>query len=166
MQRILLVRHAAAADRDRKRWPDDRQRPLTSDGIAKFRRAAAGLATLAGPIERLLTSPLVRARQTAMLLHEVAEWPEPVEAPELAPERTPAQALKLVREAAVESIALVGHEPNLSELLAVCIAGPAIAIGCGLKKGGAASITFEGEARPGQGTLDWLLTPKLLRACR
>jgi phosphohistidine phosphatase len=162
--RVFLIRHAAAFDRDRKRWPDDRQRPLTPEGIAKFRKAALGLARFAGPVERLLTSPLVRTRETATLLERVAKWPAAIEAAELAPGRTPAQALKLIRDQSTETVALVGHEPNLAELLAVSVAGPGIAMACELKKGGAACLTFAAEPRPGQARLEWLLTPKALRA--
>jgi phosphohistidine phosphatase len=160
---VYLIRHAVAFDRDRKRWPDDRQRPLTPEGMRKFRKAAAGLESLIGPIDRLLTSPLVRTRQTAEILAKVTKWPEPIDAPELASGRTPAQALALIRKQDVESLALVGHEPNLSELIGVCVAGAGTRVSLALKKGGAACVSFGGSARPGEGHLDWLLTPKALR---
>ncbi|HTV52219.1 MAG TPA: histidine phosphatase family protein [Steroidobacteraceae bacterium] len=164
MVRLLLIRHAPAFDRDRQRWPDDRQRPLTPEGIAKFRKAAAGLGRLVESVDRLLTSPLVRTRETAALLSRLAGWPEALEAPELAPERTTAQVLKLVREQRGETIALVGHEPNLAELLAVSVIGAGASLGCELKKGGTACLSFAADARPGQARLEWLLTPKVLRA--
>jgi phosphohistidine phosphatase len=161
---VYLIRHAVAFDRDRKRWPDDRQRPLTPEGMRKFRKAAAGLESFIGPVDRLLTSPLVRARQTAGILDEVTEWPQPIDAPELAPGRTPAQALALIRKQDVESLALVGHEPDLTELIGVCVAGAGLRVSLALKKGGAACVSFGVPPRPGAGHLDWLLTPKALRA--
>ena len=161
---VYLIRHAVAFDRDRKRWPDDRQRPLTPEGMRKFRKAAAGLESFIGPVDRLLTSPLVRARQTAQILDEVTEWPQPIDAPELAPGRTPAQALALIRKHDVESLALVGHEPDLTELIGVCVAGAGMRVSLALKKGGAACVSFGAPPRPGAGHLDWLLTPKALRA--
>jgi phosphohistidine phosphatase len=161
---VYLIRHAVAFDRDRKRWSDDRQRPLTPEGMRKFRKAAAGLELLIGPIDRLLVSPLVRTRQTADILQEVIGWPQPIDAPDLAPGRTPAQALALMRKHDVESLALVGHEPNLSELIAVSVAGAGARVSLALKKGGAACITFAAPPRPGQGQLEWLLVPKALRA--
>ena len=166
MVRVLLIRHAPAFDRDRKRWPDDRQRPLTPEGIVKFRRAAAGLKRLTDPIERVLVSPLTRARETADVLAKVCGWPPAVLAPELAPEGTPAQVLKLIRAQTSAHLALVGHEPNLAELLSVSVAGVGVALSCELKKGGAACLIFAAEARPGRGCLEWLLTPKALRAIR
>lgn len=185
--RVYLIRHAAAFDRDRKRWPDDRQRPLTPEGIKKFRRAAAGLEHLVGEVNCMLTSPLVRARETAKILEAIAGWPHATEVPELAPGRTAGQALAAIGDRAaahpkLERLALVGHEPNLTELLALCVAGPRARArgGYELKKGGAACLLFPsavppGHARleqPGQpvparlswATLEWLLTPEALRA--
>ena len=161
--RVYLIRHAVAFDRDRKRWPDDRQRPLTPQGMKKFAKAAAGLRQIADPVEAVLASPLVRTRQTADLLTEVAEWPRALHAPELAPERTPAQVLARLRSQGGGSIALVGHEPNLSHLLAVAIGGAGAALDLEFKKGGVACLAFA-SPRPGQASLEWLLTPKLLRA--
>ncbi len=145
--RVYLIRHAAAFERDRKRWPDDRQRPLTLEGMKKFRRAAAGLERLAGEIGCVLTSPLTRARQTAEILEAVAGWPRALEAPELAPGRAVEQALAVIgdyaaADPALERLALVGHEPHLTELLARCVAGPRGRVRCELKKGGAACLLF------------------------
>jgi phosphohistidine phosphatase len=161
---VYLIRHAPAFQRDRKRWPDDRERPLTPEGMKKFRQAAPGLESLVGTIECVLTSPLVRARQTAEILTSITGWPKALEAPELAPGRTPAQALALIRSQSVECLALVGHEPNLTDLLAVCIAGPGARVGCELKKGGVIALSFTATARAGQGQLNWLATPRTLRA--
>ncbi|HTY49068.1 MAG TPA: phosphohistidine phosphatase SixA [Steroidobacteraceae bacterium] len=164
MIRLYLIRHAIAHDRDPARWRDDRQRPLTPEGVEKFRRTAAGLGHLVGTVDRLLTSPLVRARETAGVLHDVAGWPAPIEHAALAPGRTVAQVLALLREQLADSIALVGHEPWLGRLLAVCVAGPQARLACHFKKGGAACLSFRAQPRPGQATLEWLATPKLLRA--
>ncbi|MGB6449818.1 MAG: histidine phosphatase family protein [Steroidobacteraceae bacterium] len=186
MMRIYLIRHAAAFDRDRKRWPDDGQRPLTPEGIKKFRRAAAGLEHLVGEVDCMLTSPLVRARETAKILETVAGWPHATEVPELAQGRTPEQALAAIGDRAaahpkLERLALVGHEPNLTELLSVCVAGPRAQArgGYELKKGGAACLLFPAAALAGharielaqapseplsRAKLEWLITPKALRA--
>jgi len=161
---VYLIRHAPAYERDRKRWPDDRERPLTAEGMKKFRQAAAGLERIVGTIECVLTSPLVRASQTAEILTSVTGWPRAIEAAELAPGRTPAQALALIRNQSVECLALVGHEPNLTDLLAVCIAGAGARVGCELKKGGVISLSFAALPRAGQGQLNWLVTPRTLRA--
>jgi phosphohistidine phosphatase len=161
---VYLIRHAVAFDRDRKRWPDDRQRVLTPHGIRKFRKGARGLERLVGSVDCVLTSPWLRARQTAEILTKVAGWPKPIDTLALAPGRTPAQALEALRARDVESVALIGHEPDLSELLAVCLAGPQVRALGQLKKGGAASLCFPALVRPGQASLEWLLTPRVLRA--
>ncbi len=165
---LYLIRHAIAAESDPKRWPDDRQRPLTALGARRFRRTTRALVDLieaGGTAERLLTSPLVRARQTAALLHR-AGLPAPVEESVLAPGRTPARILAVLRAHAAQSIVLVGHEPDLGRLLGVCIAGPQSKLSLRFRKGGAACLSFTGTPRVGEATLEWLLPPKALRALR
>ena len=71
---VFLVRHAIAHERNRKRWPDDAKRPLTPAGKQKFRKAARGLAKWLPKSAALLTSPYVRARETAEIL--AAAWRE------------------------------------------------------------------------------------------
>src|SRR6476620_5429846 len=74
---LYLVRHGIAYDPDPTRWPDDRDRPLPSDGEKRFRRAARGLAALVSPVDVVLCSPYSRAWRTAELLASDAKWPEP-----------------------------------------------------------------------------------------
>ena len=64
---LYIVRHAIAADRG-EQWPDDTKRPLTEEGINRFKEAVEGLAWLGVEIDEIFTSPLVRAKQTATLL--------------------------------------------------------------------------------------------------
>jgi phosphohistidine phosphatase len=160
---LILVRHAVAFERDRERWPDDRKRPLTPAGKEKFRRVARGLAKWLDKPTRLITSPLVRARETAALLTASARWPKPSERPELAPEVEPSKVLSMLRTQRAKRIALVGHEPALSALASYCIAGAGTTVAIEMKKGGVARIVFEGDIRPGKGTLIALLPPRALR---
>jgi phosphohistidine phosphatase len=166
--RLYLVRHAIAAESDSKRWPDDRQRPLTSGGARRFKRTAGALVDLmrlGGGVDRLLTSPLVRARDTAAILHR-AGLPEPIEESVLAPGRTAARVLAVLRAHEVSSIVMVGHEPDLGRLLAVCIGGAEARISLRFRKGGAACLNFPAEPRVGEAMLEWLLAPKALRVLR
>lgn len=163
--RLYLVRHAIAAERDAERWPDDRHRPLTADGARRFKRTVKSLVDLmesGGAVDGLMTSPLVRARETAAILHR-AGLPEPVEQSELAPGRTAARLLAVLREHRLQSMVLVGHEPDLGRLAAVCIAGPDAKVSLRFRKGGAACLYFPGSPRVGGATLEWLLPPKVLR---
>jgi phosphohistidine phosphatase len=166
--RLYLVRHAIAAESDSKRWPDDRQRPLTAAGARRFKRTAGPLVDLikaGGPVGRLITSPLVRARETAALLHK-AGLPDAIEESVLAPGRTAARVLAVLRAHDAQSIVMVGHEPDLGRLLAVCIAGPDVKLALRFRKGGAACLSFAGAPRVGEATLEWLLPPKALRVLR
>ena len=88
---LLIIRHAIAAERDAQRWHDDGSRPLSPLGMRRARRAAAGLRAITRAPDRLLTSPLVRARQTAKILTEVAGWPPAEEAAELLPGTAPSR---------------------------------------------------------------------------
>ena len=111
---LYLVRHAIAAKRDPGLWPDDSQRPLTPEGITRFRSAARGLAEIVPSVERVLASPYPRAWQTAEILNEETGWPVPEPREELAADRSPDDGAALLEEIDAESLALVGHEPNLS----------------------------------------------------
>ena len=116
---VYLVRHAIAAERGSD-WPDDTQRPLTSRGAARFRQVVAGLAALGVSIDEILTSPLVRAQQTADLL---AQGLTDAANRGLCRRSRPTAPLKaLLDEIATradrEALALVGHEPGIGELAA------------------------------------------------
>jgi phosphohistidine phosphatase len=161
---ILLVRHAIAEARDSERWPDDDERPLAPKGIARARKAAQGLLRLAGRPERMLTSPLVRTRQTAALLAQHAGWPAAVDFLELAPGKTPQAALGRLRREPGPLVALVGHEPGLGELIALALLGEARPGAFEMKRFAAALVSFPGAPRAGRGTLRWLVPPRLLRA--
>ncbi|HEV2703888.1 MAG TPA: histidine phosphatase family protein [Steroidobacteraceae bacterium] len=163
---LYLIRHAIAAEQDAKRWPDDRQRPLTRSGARRFKHTAGALVDLMqadGAVDRLLCSPLLRARETALILHK-AGLPGVIEETVLAPGRTAARVLAVLRAHDVRSIALVGHEPDLGRLLAVCIAGADAKLSARFRKGGAGCLYFPAAPRVGEATLEWLLPPKALRA--
>ncbi|MCS6802576.1 MAG: phosphohistidine phosphatase SixA [Chloroflexota bacterium] len=161
---LYLVRHAIAEERDPLRWPDDRLRPLTAKGIRRFEAAARGLRRLVPSVEALLTSPLVRARQTAEILVAEADWPEPQVLEALAPETPPSETIAaLAALYSLRRIAAVGHEPHLSELAAALLVGEGAAPFLAFRKGGVACIAFDDGAHARGGTLRWLLTPKMLR---
>lgn len=163
--RLYLIRHAATYPSDPVRWPDDGLRPLTSAGMEELREAAAGLERIAGSVDAVLASPLVRTRQTAAILAETAGWPSAATAPQLAPGRPPAEALAIVRELErCPVIALVGHEPNLLELISLCLAADDARVRCEIDKGGAACLDFPDAAKAGMARLQWLLTRRALRA--
>ena len=161
---VYLVRHAIGATRDSTQWPDDSERPLTPEGEARFRKAARGLRRVAPQVDVILASPYVRAWQTAEILEREAGWPAPERASELEATRAAADAVELLRRRASNSVALVGHEPCLSGLASLLLAGDEHAVAIELKKGAVVFLTVNPEVRPGSAFLRWNATPKILRA--
>lgn len=158
--RLLIVRHAIAVPRGTPGLPDP-ERPLTPRGIARFESAAAGLARALPRPDAVLTSPWKRARQTAKILCRAFGRLEPENTPALAGGGFEALARVLLAHRKDACVALVGHEPWLSELLARLLGsseeGP-----LELKKGGVAVVDLPG--RPdGGGKLVAYLPPRLLR---
>jgi phosphohistidine phosphatase len=163
---LIIVRHAIAYERDPVRWKDDRLRPLTANGRRRFCKAARGLSRLVEKPQRVLTSPLVRAVQTAEILKKSAGWPAARHCPELAPQSTPEQTLDMLRAERHARIAIVGHEPHLSRFLGACIAGSDTRVGIELKKGGTAILRFEHRLKLGRAALIALIPPRALRKAR
>jgi phosphohistidine phosphatase len=162
---LYIVRHAIAAERGPS-WPDDTRRPLTVEGIARMRKGARGLRELGVAIDVIVTSPLVRARQTADLLVEALRpKPKVVQLDALAPGHTPQAVAKALAPLGKShaSLALVGHEPGLGTLAAWLIGSPAP---LPFRKGGVARIDVKTWPPSGHGQLIWFVTPKMLRKMR
>lgn len=162
---IYLVRHGVAEERGVK-WPDDSKRPLTADGMSKMRKSARGLDRVGVKIDVILSSQLVRARQTADILSaELDAHPPIVNVESLAPGATAAALVadleKHVRKGT--RIALVGHEPGIGELAARLI-GSRHAIE--FKKGAIARIDLDEIPPTGPGDLRWLMTSKFMRSLK
>lgn len=160
---LYLVRHAIAEPRDAERWPDDSQRPLSSDGTELFGRAARGLRLLGVRVEAVLTSSYVRAYQTAAILTEEADWPAAETCLALEPPATSADSARMLELRTEASLALVGHQPELAELASVLLVASEHAVGLELKKGGVICLRFTGRPTPGAGFLRWSVSPKILR---
>jgi phosphohistidine phosphatase len=163
---LLIIRHAIAFDRDRARWRDDGARPLSAAGMRGARKAAAGLKKFCAKPDRFLTSPLVRAKQTAQILTDVAGWPQAEEAPDLSPGGSAPAVLALIAKDRRKLVAVVGHQPGLGQLLAACLLGNEGGLSIEMKKNAVACLSFMGQASAGQGALKWLATPRMLRGLR
>jgi phosphohistidine phosphatase len=164
MLELYLIRHGIAEERG-KDWPDDSKRPLTPEGIARLRKAARGLNALGVGFDQIVTSPLVRTRQTADVFAEELKAKPPVTtADALAPAGTPASVMQeIAKHVRKARVALVGHEPNLGELAAQLIGSRTP---LEFKKGGICRIDFDILPPKGAGALRWFLTPKILRSLR
>jgi phosphohistidine phosphatase len=163
---LLLIRHAIAFERDPKRWRDDRERPLSPQGTSRARKEAAGLKQIIRRPSHVLTSPLLRTRETAAILTQIAGWPKALLCRQLLPGTAPEELLALLVSMRAKRIAAVGHEPDLGELLGTCLAGAETRGTFAFKKMGAALITFRESPRAGGGRLAWFVPPRVLRAAR
>ncbi|WP_291985317.1 histidine phosphatase family protein [Luteitalea sp.] len=158
---LLLVRHAIAEDRGAA-WPDDAERPLSREGVRKWKRSARGLARLAPSADLLLSSPLTRAFQTAEILGKAMSPSPRVQLfPALRPDTRPGATVTALRALApTGTVVLVGHEPMLAELAALLLhlQGP-----LEFRKGAAMRLTSQGLGTRGPARLDWFVTPRILR---
>lgn len=161
---LYLIRHGIAEERG-EAWPDDTKRPLTDEGVTRLRKGARGLARLDIMFDMVLTSPLVRARQTADAIAGSFDPRPPIVAVEsLAPGGTYQAVLAdLEKHVRRSRLALVGHEPGLGELAARFIGSRHP---LEFRKGAVCRVDIETLPPAGPGTLRWFLTPKILRSLR
>jgi phosphohistidine phosphatase len=164
---LYLMRHGIALPADDPSVSDDRERPLTQKGIKRMRKAARGVRRIKIPFDAVLTSPLVRARQTADIIASALGIEARVEEISgLAPESTVEQLMfGLTRYHDREHLLLVGHEPLLSDALShlLDVRQPS-SVRLELKKGSLCRVEVDALPAASPGKLHWLLTPKQLRA--
>jgi phosphohistidine phosphatase len=159
---VLIVRHAAAVPSDTPGLRDE-DRPLTPEGREKFRLAARGVAHLLDLPDVLLASPFKRARQTAEIAAE-AWGGAPISFEEaLARQDLRAIARLLTRHSGAACVALFGHEPTVSGLLASLL-GSETPEAFAFKKGAAALVETSAPEERGSGRLVWFLSPGVLRS--
>lgn len=162
---LYLVRHAVAAPRGPD-YPDDAERPLTDDGVDRFRQAVAGLRAAGVQLDLVLTSPYTRARQTAELLCAgLRPKPKLIVVAALAPGEPAADVISAVARHASAGrsssrVALVGHEPDLGVLAGRLLAAKGAVE---FKKGTVCRIDVARAMPAGPGTLRWMLPPRVLR---
>jgi phosphohistidine phosphatase len=161
---LYLIRHGIAEERG-EAWPDDAKRPLTEEGTARVRKSARGLARLGVAFDAILTSPLVRTRQTAdAVASAFTVRPHIVASDSLAPGGTfQAVLAELEKHTRRARIALVGHEPGIGEL-ASRLSGSRHPLE--FKKGAACRIDVDALPPTGPGTLRWFLTSRIMRSIR
>lgn len=162
--RILFVRHAIAMSREEFTGADDLDRPLTDIGRKKARRAFQGLVRFYGSPDRILHSEASRAVETAEILSEISDAPMK-QTGELNPGAELSRLLSLLDEhgKSSESLAIVGHEPDLSEFVSGLIqvhTGDPAYLHLNFKKAACIEVRMHGR---GVGELVSFLPPKLLR---
>jgi phosphohistidine phosphatase len=157
MLTLYILRHAEAEPEART----DAERTLTSKGREQAKAIGRFCFEQAIVPAVILTSPLVRAEQTAKLVwKELGEKTKLETIQFLSAGMSPESAFAhLTKLSGLGSLMLVGHEPDLSEFLAASLGAPSESIR--LRKAALAKLTLP-ETKPGVGTLEFLLTPKLL----
>lgn len=161
---LYLIRHAWAEEQDSARWPDDAIRPLTPEGQKRFAKLIRTLAKTQFQPSLIVSSPLLRCRQTAQVIVDTLKTKEAivVQREELAPRGSLDSLLRWTASEARShgAIAWVGHAPDV-ELFCAALIGPGQSL-IHFSKGAIALVRFDGIARLGQGELQWLVTAKLL----
>lgn len=160
----LFIRHGIAVDRED--WTGhDETRPLTAKGKKRVRQSADGLASLELVPTHLLSSPFLRAVETAELIRSALCPALAVELrEELAVGSTSDIVVSMLRTLPKDStVVCIGHEPLLGEVAGLLLCGKP-APGFSLKKSGAALIRLSGSVKAGRGELRWWLQPAHLRA--
>lgn len=160
---LYLIRHGLAGEHGT--YANDEERPLTDEGKKKTRQVAKRLRELVPKFDCLLASPLVRAWQTAEILAEVGLTDHLEQADFLAPGGTIAAWLAWLppwRTTEPQTLALVGHEPNLSAWAETLLWGEARGV-LTLKKAGVMGLELPESGSPiGNSSLFWLVPPRLL----
>jgi phosphohistidine phosphatase len=153
---VWLVRHATAVEREEFAG-DDADRPLTPRGRKKFRRFLREVLEQGGAPKLIITSPLLRAAETAEILRKAAKLkkPELLVNEALSPGVEADSIIDLVRSQDADIVALVGHEPDFSACVSQLIGGGQIALG----KGFIACLRFSGTPEIGAAELRWLYGP-------
>lgn len=160
----IIVRHGVAVDIGERGVQCDADRMLSDEGRKRTRQAARGLRALGVRPGRLLTSPLVRARETAVIFGEELAPDLAIEEDDvLAPGAYPDEVMKAVQGGYSECCMTFGHMPDCGDLIAAAVCGMPTG-GFPVKKAGAASIQFASRVAAGRGLLEWLVTPRVMRS--
>jgi phosphohistidine phosphatase len=160
---LLLVRHADAGNRDPDQWPDDRERPLTAKGRKVQRRVSKALGNFGLAPTHVLTSPWLRAAQTADVLTETLNLPHrPIPSEALAGPPELSRVADDIGEPGSDSIvALVGHSPWIEELAALLLTGEPAGLRMDYPKSGVMGIDLERPAA-GAGELRFFVRSKMV----
>lgn len=166
---VVLFRHGIAEDREafaRTGRPDS-ERPLTDKGMRRTRQAADGLVSILPGARVVAASPYERARQTADIVAgacaDAGRPPERATLDAMQPGGDPLEICRWLADRPATDVAvLVGHEPDLSALMAWLTSGRANG-SARFKKAAACLVEFPSLPERGRGALHWFLPPAILR---
>jgi phosphohistidine phosphatase len=157
---LYFLRHASAGEHFVSPKKDEK-RALDKEGIEQCGYIGRALTALDVQVDLIVSSPLKRSTQTASLVGNELGYEGKLQLdPGLRPEAGLADFRKILEKyARQEAIMVVGHNPNLSQFLGSVISDSGCEASVELKKGAVAKV----EMRRTSGTLQWCLTPKVLR---
>jgi phosphohistidine phosphatase len=158
---LFILRHGIAVEHGAAGYENDDERPLTSKGERKVWMIAEAMKALEISFDSILSSPLVRTRETAEIVAEALKSRKRLELTEtLEPQESAKPLIEYLNDqGAVDNVLLVGHEPFLSRLISLLISGnPGASVL--LKKGGFCKLSTDELKHAQCATLEWLLTPK------
>ncbi len=159
---LYILRHGIAVERGTPGYAKDADRPLTPEGERKLKAIAEAMQRIELSFDLILTSPYLRARQTAELVAGVLGARKKLEFSDaLVPDGSTRQLVEFLNgyRPAPKEVLLVGHEPYLSGLVSLLVSGKE-GLTIVLKKGGLCKVTTE-SLKPGRcAALEWLLAPK------
>jgi phosphohistidine phosphatase len=166
--KLILVRHADAGDAEEfaKTGKPDSLRPLSAKGREQMSTGVHGLKQLVPSADLLVSSPYVRAVETADIVATEYERTPREQTNTIEPEKSPAEFADWLKAAGDYDVVIaVGHEPHLSTLATWLMVGSEDSR-IDMKKGGAALLLFDKRPKKSAGTLRWLMGPKELGALR
>jgi len=161
---LLIVRHGIAQARGAAGVASDFERPLTADGRSRTRQAAEGLRALGYKPDRIGTSPLRRALETADILAQVL-------CPEVAVEQCgflgegadTEDVARWLKESREQTVLVVGHMPDVADIASGFLSRRSL-LDMTFKKAAVCCVSFQERPAPGEGRLEWMLQPRHLRA--
>jgi phosphohistidine phosphatase len=158
---VYFLRHANAGERMLSPKKDEK-RALDKEGIEQCGYVGRALAALDTQVDTIISSPLKRATQSAALVGNEMGYEGKLQIETaLRPEATFADFRKMLdKYSRQEAVMVVGHNPNLSEFLGRLVSGTGCEASLDLRKGGVARV----DVRRNAGSLQWCLTPKVLRS--
>ncbi|MDB6124613.1 MAG: hypothetical protein JWQ71_3606 [Pedosphaera sp.] len=162
---LYFLRHAIAEDRTQSHLNGDKDRQLTPKGERKMERAAKGMKAMGLSFDLVLSSPYVRARQTAEIVVRTFHLRYALQfSSHLRPDGNPKELIEELnaRHPKKKKILLVGHEPYLSSMISLLSSGDK-GISITMKKAGLCKLSVDKLNYGRCATMEWLLTPRQLK---
>ena len=160
MLELYMIRHGLAGKKIEDETTDD-ERPLNKKGKEKMKDIAKGLKELKISFDMILTSPLLRSKESAEIVNAYCSETKEVTVTDLlvpdAPYNNLIKFLNKFKD--VKKVAIVGHEPFLSGFASYCLSKNKSPL-MNLKKGGILMLEIDNVIKPGRCILSWLMEPK------